>query len=143
MPKYIFAEDEWLDWEEGYTTATMIGIEGEKYGQIKHRSMKARLPGSSTYDRFLGVNTFGPGGVYETHAHESPMFYYVLRGTAKMRVGDEERVVGKGAWVYTPPGLKHYTENVGNDDLSYILFGGNPTTPGAHEDIERHPHTDD
>ena len=97
MPKYIFAEDEWLDWEEGYTTATMIGIEGEKYGQIKHRSMKARLPGSSTYDRFLGVNTFGPSGVYETHAHESPMFYYVLRGTAKMRVGDEERVVGKGA----------------------------------------------
>ena len=71
------------------------------------------------------------------------MFYYVLRGTAKMRVGDEERVVGKGAWVYTPPGLKYYTENVGNDDLSYILFGGNPTTPGAHEDIERHPHTDD
>ena len=143
MAQYIFSEDEWLSWEEGYTTATMVGIDGAHYGQIKHRSMKTPPPGAATYDRFLGVNTFGPGGVYEAHAHESPMFYYVLSGTARMRVGGEERVVGKGAWVYTPPGLAHYTENVGDDDLSYLLFGGNPMTPGAHEDIERHDHVDD
>ena len=69
--------------------------------------------------------------------------YYVLTGTAKMRVGDEERIVGKGAWVYTPPGLEHYTENVGDDDLAYLLFGGNPTTPGAHDLIENVPYTED
>ena len=143
MAKYIFTEDEWLAWEDCYTTATMVAIDGSHYGQIKHRSMKAPPPGASTYDRFLGVNTFGPGGVYETHVHESPMFYYVLSGTALMRVGDEERTVGKGAWVYSPPGLPHYTKNVGDDDLSYLLFGGNPTTPGSHEDIERHPHIED
>ena len=101
------------------------------------------MPGSDTFDRFLGVNTFGPGGVYESHPHETPMFYYVLRGTAKMRVGDEERIVGPGAWVYTPPGEPHYTENVGEDDMAYLLIGGNPLDPNsqAHEAIERHADT--
>ena len=144
MPKYIFTEDEWLRWdEEGYTTATLVGIDGEKYGQIKHKSLKPGVPGSDTFDRFLGVNTFGPGGVYESHPHETPMFYYVLRGTAKMRVGDEERIVGPGAWVYTPPGEPHYTENVGEDDMAYLLIGGNPLDPNsqAHNAIERHADT--
>ena len=145
MAKYIFSEDEWLSWSsEGYTTATLVGIDGEKYGQIKHKSLKAPVPGTDTFDRFLGVNTFGPGGVYESHAHETPMFYYILRGTAKVRVGDEERVVGPGAWVHTPPGLPHYTENVGEDDLAYILIGGNPLDPDstAHTAVERDTHTE-
>ena len=144
MPKYIFSEDEWLRWsEEGYSTNTLVGIDGRQYQGVKRRSLEAQPAGASTYDRFLGVNTFGPGGVYESHAHESPMFYYVLTGTAKMRVGDEERIVGKGAWVYTPPGLEHYTENVGDDDLAYLLFGGNPTTAGAHDLVENRPYTED
>jgi mannose-6-phosphate isomerase-like protein (cupin superfamily) len=144
MPQYIFSEEEWLDWTDEYTSATLVGIDGQEYGLIKHRSMKARLPGSDTYDRFLGVNTFGPGGVYEAHAHETPMFYYVLTGRAKMRVGDEERIVERGAWVYTPPGMAHYTENIGDDDLSYILFGGNPKSPDskAHEAVKRSRHSD-
>ena len=144
MPQYIFNEDEWLSWEGGYTSATLVGIHGEKYGQIKHRSMKATPPGASTYDRILGVNTFGPGGVYEAHAHETPMFYYVLSGTAKMRVGDEERIVEAGGWVYTPPGLEHYTENIGDDDFSYLIFGGNPKSADskAHTAIERHDHSE-
>ena len=139
MPKYIFSADEWLTWSEGYSTNTLVGIDGRRYRGVKRRSLVAQPAGASTYDRFLGVNTFAPGGVYESHAHESPMFYYVLTRTAKMRVGDEERIVGKDAWVYTPPGLEHYTENVGDDDLAYLLFGGNPTTPGAHDLIENVP----
>ena len=126
MAEYIFTEDEWQGWSGGYSTHTLVGIDDEEYRIVKSRAMDAQPPGASTYDRLLGVNTFGPGGVYEAHAHETPMFYYVLKGKALMRVGDEERIVEKGAWVYTPPGLKHYTENVGDDDLAYLFFGGNP-----------------
>ena len=138
MAEYIFSEEEWLSWSEGYSTDTLVGIDGEKYGIIKHKSLKAQPPGASTFARFLGVNTFGPGGVYEAHAHETPMFYYVLKGRAKMRVGDEERIVEKGAWVYTPPGLAHYTENIGDEDLAYILIGGNPERADskAHTAVE-------
>ena len=143
MSKYIFHEDEWKKFEDGYTTATMIGIYGEKYGQIKHRMLKGGMPGASTYDSYLGVNTFGPGGIYESHAHETPMFYYVLEGRAIMKVGDEEKIVSKGTWVYTPPKVEHYTENIGETDFSYIIFGGEPTTPNsnAHSEIERHEET--
>ena len=125
MAKYIFEEGEWQRWAEGYSTHTLLAIDDSNYRIVKSRSMEAQPPGADTYDRLLGVNTFGPGGVYEAHAHETPMFYYVLKGKALMRVGDEERIVEKGAWVYTPPGLKHYTENVGDDDLAYLFFGGN------------------
>ena len=61
-----------------------------------------------------------------------------LAGKGIMRVGDEERVVGRGAWVYTPPGLKHYTENTGDVDMAYLFFGGNPTDPdaGFHEPVK-------
>ena len=144
MSKYIFHEDEWKQYEDGYTTATMLGIHGEKYGQIKHRMLDSGpggMPGSSTYGSYLGVNTFGPGGIYESHAHETPMFYYVLEGRALMRVGDEEKIVSKGAWVYTPPQVEHYTENIGETDFAYIIFGGEPLDPNnttAHSEIERH-----
>jgi mannose-6-phosphate isomerase-like protein (cupin superfamily) len=131
MSKYIFTEDEWLDWSDEYTSATLVGIHGEHYDQLNHVSLKNPPAGIETYDRFIGVNTFAPGGVYESHPHETSMFYYVLKGTAKMRVGDEERIVGKGAWVFTPAGLPHYTENVGDDDMAYILFGGNPKDPDS------------
>jgi len=144
MPEYIFSEDEWLDFPEGYSSATLVGIDGRRYDQINHRALRSPLPGSSTYDTFLGVNTFGPGGVYESHAHETPMFYYVLSGRGKMRVGDEERIVERGAWVYTPPGVDHYTENTGDEDFSYLLFGGNPNSPDstAHQAVERRHHSE-
>ncbi len=142
MQRYIFTEEEWMQWPGTYSDTTLVGLEGEEYGLVKHTGIDGGLPGASTADRFLGVNVFGPGGVYESHVHETPMFYYVLTGTAKMRVGEEERVVGKGAWVYTPPGLPHYTENVGDDDLAYILFGGNPVDAEstAHEMVSSRLH---
>jgi len=131
MPEYIFHEKEWMEFEEGYETYTLVGIDGAHYRGVKHKTLKGGLPGASTYDRFLGVNTFGPGGVYESHAHETPMYYYVLSGKGKMRVGEEERVVEQGAWVYTPTGMPHYTENIGSEDFSYLLFGGNPNDPNS------------
>ncbi len=68
----------------------------------------------------IGVNSFAPGGEYEAHKHDSPAFFLVLSGRATVRVGDEERIVGKGAWVFTPPGTPHYLKNIGNDPFTYV-----------------------
>ena len=137
MSKYIFTEEEWMKFNEETHGHTLLSIDGSTYKSIKMGGMDKRLPGSETYDRLLGVNVFKPGGIYESHAHETPMFYYIVSGEGIMRVGSEERVVGKGAWIYTPPGLKHYTENTGNEDLAYLYFGGNPldASAGYHEPI--------
>ncbi len=138
MPKYIFTQEEWMQFGSEYTNHTLLAIDGTHYGYIKGGAMQNRLPGSETYDRLIGVNAFGPGGVYEAHAHETPMYYLVISGRGIMRVGDEERVVGVGAWIYTPPGLKHYTENTGDEVFAYVFFGGNPFDPNAgfHEPVK-------
>jgi mannose-6-phosphate isomerase-like protein (cupin superfamily) len=135
MHQYIFDESEWKNFKEEKYGHTLVAVDGSHYQSIDMGAMEARLPGSETYDRLLGVNSFHPGGVYEAHEHQTPMFYYVLQGTGQMRVGDEERVITKGSWVYTPPGLKHYTKNIGEDLLAYLFFGGNPHDPnaGIHE----------
>ena len=44
-----------------------------------------------------------------------------------MKVGDEVRIVEKGTWVFTPPGVEHYHEVIGDEDFAYILIGGGPT----------------
>ena len=137
MSKYILTEEEWMKFNEETHGHILLAIDGSTYKSIKMGGMDKRLPGSETYDRLLGVNVFKPGGIYESHAHETPMFYYIVSGEGIMRVGSEERVVGKGAWIYTPPGLKHYTENTGTEDLAYLYFGGNPldVSAGYHEPI--------
>ena len=138
MPQYIFTEDEWMQFRDESHGHTLLAIDQTTYRSIKMGGMTDRLPGSETYDRLLGVNVFKPGGIYEAHAHQTPMYYYVIAGEGIMRVGDEERVVGKGAWIYTPPGLKHYTENTGDEDFAYLFFGGNPTDAdaGFHEPVK-------
>ena len=135
MPRYIFTEDEWMKFKEESNNHTLVAVDGSHYGAVKMGGLIDRLPGSETYDRLLGVNAFKPGGIYESHEHQTPMYYYVIHGHGIMRVGDEEREVGPGAWIYTPPGLKHYTENTGDVDFAYLFFGGNPHDPnaGIHE----------
>ena len=137
MPKYVFTEDEWMTWSAGYETHSLKAVDGSSYQYVDGRAMDAPLPGAGDYDRALGVDTFGPGGEYEAHEHQTPMYYYVIKGRGIMRVGDEERVVERGAWIYTPAGLKHYTKNTGDEDLAYIGFGGNPhrDDQGIHEPI--------
>lgn len=101
MPRYIFTEDEWMQFKDESHGHTLLAIDQTTYRSIKMGGMTDRLPGSETYDRLLGVNVFKPGGIYEAHAHQTPMYYYVIAGEGIMRVGDEERVVGRGAWIYT------------------------------------------
>ena len=135
MPQYIFTQEEWMHFKSDYVGHTLLAVDASHYRAIKMGGLENPLPGGSTYDRLLGVNAFGPGGIYEAHEHQTPMFYHVISGRGIMRVGDEERVVGPGAWVHTPPGLKHYTENTGEGNFAYIFFGGNPHDPnaGIHE----------
>jgi mannose-6-phosphate isomerase-like protein (cupin superfamily) len=133
MPKYIFREKEYAKWvNKKYEDHVHEDYTGRKYKQTRVRYWT--LPGDSdAKDKYgfssgmwMGANSFAPGGVYEAHRHKTPQFYYVLSGRAKVRVGDEERIAVKGTWVFTPPGVDHYVENIGKTPFTYILMGGNP-----------------
>jgi mannose-6-phosphate isomerase-like protein (cupin superfamily) len=127
LPKYIFKKNEYTKFEKkDYVDLALKEYTGRKYNQTKIRWF--HLPGEKLVaDKYgyslginIGVNSFAPGGIYEAHKHKSPSFYYVISGKAKVRVGDEERIVGPGTWVVTPPHTAHAVENIGKKPFTYI-----------------------
>ena len=47
------------------------------------------------------------GGLVDPHDHPTHEFYYILSGRGIMKIGDEERPVGQGDLIYTPPNTTH------------------------------------
>ena len=139
MPKYIFHEAEYTAWaneeyedhvHEEYTESA--NKTGRVYNQTKVRGFA--MPGDSeSAERFgyasnlwQGANSFAPGGVYDAHKHETFQYMYVIEGTAKVIVGGEERTAERGTWIFVPPFIDHYVENIGDGPFTYIMTGGNP-----------------
>lgn len=66
------------------------------------------------------------GSEQKRHAHDgSEQVYVVVRGSGRMRVGEEEALVGPGTVVFVPPGTLHSIQGVGDEPLVYV----SATTP--------------
>ena len=61
----------------------------------------------------------GCGLPLHTHEHSTETFY-ILRGQARCRVGEEEQVIGPGVLGYAPPGVPHQVTNVGTETLEAL-----------------------
>jgi mannose-6-phosphate isomerase-like protein (cupin superfamily) len=62
-----------------------------------------------------------PGGATTPHYHpQTEEIYYVLEGTARMRLGDEEREVRPGDAIAIPPGQVHQIVNTGATVLKFL-----------------------
>ena len=63
-----------------------------------------------------------PGQAQKVHAHEgSDKVYYVLRGTGRFTVGDEERDLGNGHAVIARAGEQHGVRNETGEDLVLLV----------------------
>ena len=63
-----------------------------------------------------------PGQSQKVHAHEgSDKVYYVLRGTGRFTVGEEERDLGKGDAVIARAGDPHGVRNETQDELVLLV----------------------
>ena len=80
----------------------------------------------------LGVTAFGvnalvipPGkeGVHHYHDVQDEL-YFVHRGRARFRVGDEEHELGPGGLVHVESTTPRLVTNVGDDDLVLLVVGG-------------------
>jgi mannose-6-phosphate isomerase-like protein (cupin superfamily) len=80
----------------------------------------------------LGVTAFGvnaivypPGaeGIFHYHDTQDEL-YFIHRGTARVEVGGEERVVGEGALVHVESTTPRRFSNAGEDDLVVLIVGG-------------------
>lgn len=67
---------------------------------------------------FAGLNSFEPGQTHAAHVHHGQdKLYYVLAGSGKIGVGDEERVVNSGDAVFAPADVPHSVTNDGSERL--------------------------
>lgn len=70
----------------------------------------------------VGLNCLEPGQVQKVHAHDgADKFYFVLEGSGKFTVGDEEREAAAGSLVVAPSGIPHGVVNNGSIRLSLLV----------------------
>lgn len=74
----------------------------------------------------LGLDLHGVkvGKPMKEHSHKHiEQIYYIRSGKGILKVGDEERVVGKDDVIYIPAGVSHSIRPVeGEQDLTYLFF---------------------
>ena len=62
-----------------------------------------------------------PGARTAPHYHpQTEEIYYILSGTAEMRIGDETRAVVPGDAIAIPPGQVHHITNTGETWLVFL-----------------------
>jgi quercetin dioxygenase-like cupin family protein len=70
----------------------------------------------------VGLNCLEPGQVQKVHAHDSAdKFYFVLEGSGRFSVSDEERDAAAGSLVVAPAGIPHGVTNNGSVRLSLLV----------------------
>ncbi len=70
----------------------------------------------------LGLNCLEPGQTQKPHTHDDQdKFYYVVEGTGRFWLGEEQITAASGALVWAPAGLLHGVTNEGNGRLTLLV----------------------
>jgi mannose-6-phosphate isomerase-like protein (cupin superfamily) len=87
---------------------------------------------SSIRAQSLAEARLQPGFKTTAHFHRrTEEIYYILEGTANMRIGQQSRAVAAGDAIAIPPGQEHQITNTGTDVLKFLCC----CAPGyEHED---------
>ena len=80
----------------------------------------------------LGVTAFGVNGVVYPpgfpgihHYHDTQdELYFVHKGTARVHVGDEERILGPGGLFHVESTTPRRIESIGDEELVMLVIGG-------------------
>ena len=63
-----------------------------------------------------------PGGGMPLHTNTVEHEQYVLRGRARIGIGDDTHEVAQGDAVYIPAGVAHYYENIGQEPFEFLCI---------------------
>lgn len=70
----------------------------------------------------VGLNCLEPGQTQNIHVHDgAEKFYFVLEGSGRFIVGDEEKEADTGSLVFAPSGIPHGVTNNGGARLSLLV----------------------
>jgi mannose-6-phosphate isomerase-like protein (cupin superfamily) len=88
-----------------------------------------RLQAGRSYLEFLrvpamsaGVYVLRAGAPDQQQPHHQDEIYYVVRGKAKMRIGEEERSVGAGSVIFVEAGLEHRFFDLEEELVVLVVF---------------------
>jgi quercetin dioxygenase-like cupin family protein len=77
----------------------------------------------------VGLNCLEPGQTQKLHAHEgAEKFYFVLEGSGRFTIGDEEKEADTGSLVCAPAGIPHGVTNNRDVRLSLLVVIAPPPT---------------
>lgn len=68
----------------------------------------------------MGWTRLDPGARTEIASHTPEEAYFMLRGRARVRVGDDLRTVGPGTVVFIPEDVSHEIEALGDEPVEYV-----------------------
>ena len=70
---------------------------------------------------YIGAYEYAPGGWISDHIHtRAEQWYYIIKGRATMKVGDEEREAGVGTIIFIPHNTVHSYRVIGDEPLRIL-----------------------
>jgi mannose-6-phosphate isomerase-like protein (cupin superfamily) len=95
---------------------------------IKFQDLLQSL-GEKRYQEFLrvpamsaGIYVLPAGATDKQSPHKEDEIYYVVRGTAKMRLGREERSISQGDVIFVEKNLEHRFFDIGEELILLVIF---------------------
>ncbi|HZD36877.1 MAG TPA: dimethylsulfonioproprionate lyase family protein [Nitrososphaeraceae archaeon] len=74
---------------------------------------------------YVSLAKLQPNLSYEPHQHEDhEEIYYIISGTGRIKIGNEEAHFRDGDIVYIPVNTVHSITNDGKDMVNFLAFGG-------------------
>jgi quercetin dioxygenase-like cupin family protein len=90
---------------------------------------QARALSGMAYREFLrvaamsaGLYVLAAGATDPQRPHHEDEMYYVVRGTARFRAGDEDREVAAGSVLYVPAEMEHRFHGITEELVVLVLF---------------------
>jgi mannose-6-phosphate isomerase-like protein (cupin superfamily) len=70
----------------------------------------------------IGLNCLEPNQIQSVHAHSgADKFYFVLSGSGRFTIGEEQQTAPAGTVVVAPAGVPHGVENPGAERLALLV----------------------
>jgi mannose-6-phosphate isomerase-like protein (cupin superfamily) len=82
----------------------------------------------------MGLYVLLAGGVDPQQPHTEDEVYYVMRGQATIRVGEEDRPVGPGAVVFVAAQVPHRFHSITEELVVLVFFAPAEYTRGMRDE---------
>jgi mannose-6-phosphate isomerase-like protein (cupin superfamily) len=94
-----------------------------EHGEVIYELIGRTIGEEPTQRHSVAYVVIPPGKSSLLHRHPAAEeSYYILRGQARVLLGNEEASVAPGAAILIPSRTAHQIINVGNEDLEFIAF---------------------